>query len=179
MQYMAFIPDAGPTYNWMDFDFDVDPQKIIYSSILDADSPDLSAFKALGGKIIQYHGWADTALTPLMSTRYYEQVLDFMGKRSTKSFYKLYMVPGMFHCAGGVGCDNVDWFTPLVNWVEKGKAPRALIGANIEGDRTRPLCPYPKVAKYKGRGDINDADNFFCVDPNWPRFPRWKHGKGW
>jgi len=135
------------------------------SSILDATDPDLSEFKAHGGKIIHYHGWADMALNPLMSVNYYEAVLNFMGVEETMDFYRLYMVPGMFHCMGGAGCDNVDWFTPLASWVEDGIAPEGLIGSHIENGevvRTRPLYPYPGVAVYTGSGSIDDAANFTC-----------------
>jgi feruloyl esterase len=75
------------------------------------------------------------------------------------------MIPGMFHCAGGVGCDRVDWFTPLVDWVEKGVAPGALAGSRLEKGATvmtRPHCAYPEVAKYKGSGEISKAENFIC-----------------
>jgi feruloyl esterase len=135
------------------------------SSIIDATDPDLSEFMAHGGKIIHYHGWADTALNPFMSVDYYESVLNFMGVEETMDFYRLYMVPGMFHCAGGAGCDNIDWFTSLVNWVEDGIAPEGLIGSHIEGGivvRTRPFYPYPGVAVYTGSGNIDDAANFAC-----------------
>jgi hypothetical protein len=129
------------------------PPKMAYiSSIIDVTDPDLSEFKSHGGKIIHYHGWADMALNPFMSVNYYESVLDFMGVEETMDFYRLYMVPGMFHCSGGAGCDNVDWFTPLVSWVEDGIAPERLIGSHIEGGkviRTRPLYPYPEVAVYR------------------------------
>ena len=89
-----------------------------------------------------------------------------MGGKETREFYKLYMVPGMFHCSGGVGCGTVDWLTPVVDWVEKGAAPETLIGSRMDGGetkRTRPICPYPQVAKYKGTGSIDDAANFTCV----------------
>jgi feruloyl esterase len=166
MKFMAFEKDDRE-YDWKAFNFDTDPPKMAYmSSILDAKDPDLSIFKAHGGKLIQYHGWADTALTPLMTTDYYENVLNLMGAQ-TNDFYRLYMVPGMAHCSGGVGCGDVDWFAPLVNWVENGIAPEELIGAHKTAgkvDRTRPLCTYPEKAKYKGTGDINDASNFICVE---------------
>ena len=90
-----------------------------------------------------------------------------MGDR-TKGFYRLYMVPGMFHCEGGVGCADVDWFTPLVNWVEKGIAPGELVGSHsTDGnvDRTRRICPYPQIAKYNGSGDMNEASSFVCTEP--------------
>jgi hypothetical protein len=166
MKYMAFETDAGPGYDWHTFNFDTDPAKMAYiSSIIDATNPDLSAFKAHGGKIIHYHGWADMALNPYMSVDYYQSVLDLMGVDETMDFYRLYMVPGMFHCSGGVGCDVVDWFSPLVNWVEKGIAPEELIGSQIAGSkvvRTRPFYPYPGLAVYKGSGSIDDAANFTC-----------------
>jgi hypothetical protein len=153
MKCMAFEIDPGPDYDWKTFNFDTDPPKMAYiSSIIDVTDPDLSEFKSHGGKIIHYHGWADMALNPFMSVNYYESVLDFMGVEETMDFYRLYMVPGMFHCSGGAGCDNVDWFTPLVSWVEDGIAPERLIGSHIEGGkviRTRPLYPYPEVAVYR------------------------------
>jgi feruloyl esterase len=96
-------------------------------------------------------------------------VLKKMGVKATAQFYKLYMIPGMFHCAGGVGCDRADWFTPLVDWVEKGIAPNAIVGARVQQNAsvmTRPHCLYPQTAKYKGSGDINKAENFSCEPPN-------------
>ena len=166
MKYMAFEVDPGPDYDWTTFNFDTDPPKMAYiSSLIDATDLDLSEFKDHGGKIIHYHGWADMALNPFMSVNYYEAVLNSTGVEETMDFYRLYMVPGMFHCAGGAGCDNVDWFTPLVSWVEDGIAPEGLIGSHIEVGkvvRTRPLYPYPGVAVYTGSGSIDDAANFTC-----------------
>ncbi len=166
MKYMAFEVDPGPDYDWTTFNFDTDPPKMAYiESILNVTDPDLSEFEANGGKIIQYHGWADMALNSMMSVNYYESVLGFMGVEDTMDFYRLYMVPGMFHCGGGAGCDFVDWFTALVSWVEGGIAPEGLIGSHIEGGdvvRTRPLYPYPGVAVYTGSGSIDDAANFIC-----------------
>jgi hypothetical protein len=86
----------------------------------------------------------------------------------TANFYRLFMVPGMFHCRGGVGPSTFDAFTPLAQWVEKGTAPDHIIGSRVVDDkavRTRPLCPYPQVAKYKGSGSIDDAANFACSAP--------------
>jgi feruloyl esterase len=89
-----------------------------------------------------------------------------MGEKETKDFYRFFPVPGMFHCGGGPGCGNVDWLSAAVNWVEKGIAPSMLVGAHIENGkttRTRPICAYPTVAKYKGSGSIDAAENFTCV----------------
>jgi hypothetical protein len=167
LRYMFLNPPPGPEWTYRDFNFDTDPQKTVANSAkVNALNPDLSALKKRGGKIVHYHGWADTSVIPQLSTNYYESVLKTMGAKETREFYKLYMVPGMFHCGGGVGCGTVDWLSPLVAWVEKGTAPGTLIGARAQGGetkRTRPICPYPEVARYKGAGSIDDAGNFSCV----------------
>lgn len=165
MRFLAFEPQRGKAWSWKQFNFDTDPPQMkTYSQLIDATNPDLSKLRKRGGKIIQYHGWADALVNPQMSVDYYESVLKKMG-RSTTQFYKLYMIPGMFHCAGGVGCDRVDWFAPLVEWVEKGVAPNEIAGARVSQNNTvltRPHCPYPQVAKYKGSGDTSKAENFIC-----------------
>jgi len=102
-----------------------------------------------------------------MSVSYYEKVAERMGP-TTSNFFRLFMVPGMFHCGGGVGVSSFDAVTPLITWVEKGVAPDQIIGARVvDGKtvRTRPLCPYPQTAKYKGMGSIDDARNFVCRQP--------------
>jgi feruloyl esterase len=166
MRFLAFEPQRGKTWRWQQFDFDADPPRMkAYSQMIDAVNPDLTKLKRRGGKIIHYHGWADALVNPNMSVDYYESVLKKMGAQQTKAFYRLYMIPGMFHCRGGVGCDEADWFTPLVAWVEKGVAPAAFNTARIEkGEtvRTRPACAYPLVARYNGQGDINKAESFSC-----------------
>jgi feruloyl esterase len=168
MQYMAFgKPD--PAYDWKSFDFDKDPQRMEgIRAILDATNPDLTPFRSRGGKILMYFGWADPALNPLMGVQYYQQVNQRMGS-SASDFFRLYMVPGMFHCGGGVGTSVFDAFTPLVEWVEKATVPSA-IGAerHVDGkaDRSRPLCPYPQAARYKGTGSTDDAANFACLSPD-------------
>jgi feruloyl esterase len=167
MQYMAFgKPD--PAYDWSTFDLDKDPQRLEPArAILDATNPDLSRFKTRGGKILMYFGWADPALNPMMGLKYYDEVTLKMGP-STPDFFKLFMVPGMFHCGGGVGTSAFDAVTPLVEWVEKGAAPAVIASGrdvNNKVVRTRPLCPYPQVARYKGAGSIDDAANFACSNP--------------
>ncbi|MGH8245187.1 MAG: tannase/feruloyl esterase family alpha/beta hydrolase, partial [Gammaproteobacteria bacterium] len=167
LRYMAF-PERDPNYDWTRFDFDKDPARMEWiRSVLDATDPDLSAFKRRGGKILMYYGWADPALNPMMAVDYYEKVTEQIGP-STSEFFRLFMVPGMFHCAGGVGVSTVDWLTPLMDWVEKGVAPDRIVGSRLaEGKvvRTRPLCAYPQVARYKGQGSIDDATNFVCGKP--------------
>jgi feruloyl esterase len=91
-----------------------------------------------------------------------------MGEASTRDFYRLFMVPGMFHCSGGPGCSSVDWLAAVIAWVEKGIAPDRLTGSHIESGRTtktRPVCPYPQVARYSGSGSIDEAANFTCASP--------------
>lgn len=164
---LAFRPDE-PDFDWRKFDFDKDPQRMSFiHSILDATNPDLRGFRDRGGKLLMYFGWADTALNPMMGVNYYEEVVKTMGPQAT-DFFRLYMVPGMFHCGGGLGVDQFDAFTRLVNWVEGGEAPQRINAARvIEGkvELTRPLCPYPQVAKYRGSDDPNDAANFSCAAP--------------
>ncbi|MEQ5843758.1 tannase/feruloyl esterase family alpha/beta hydrolase [Paraburkholderia acidicola] len=158
------------TLNW---DTDIDAGRSQYGSIYDAINPDLSAFQANKSKLIMYHGWADPLISPYLSIASWGRIQDAMGTSTVNQFARLYMVPGMGHCTGGpIG--TVDWLTPLENWVEKGIAPDATSAAStIVGSgttngvaRSRPLCPYPTVEKYKGNGDINSASNFTCVSPS-------------
>jgi feruloyl esterase len=164
-KYLAFTPD-DPDYDWRDFDFETDPDRVTIRTMLDATNPDLAAFRASGGKMITHFGWADTALNPMMGINYYEDVRATMGEATTADFYRLFMVPGMFHCRGGIGTDRFDALTPLVNWVEGGAAPDRIPAARVENGevtRTRPLCPYPQVAEYTGSGSTDDAANFVCA----------------
>ena len=165
-KYIAFgAPRAD--YDWLSFNVDADLPKIETArAVLDATSPDLTRFKARGGKMVSYFGWADPALNPLMGVRYYETVVRQMGP-STADFYRLFMVPGMFHCGGGVGTSTFDALTSLVEWVEKGTAPLSILASRVvDGKpvRTRPLCPYPQTAKYQGSGSIDDASSFACAE---------------
>ena len=154
------------------------------SDALDAINPDLAAFRARGGKLVLYHGWNDPAIPALNTVNYYGSVVDRMGQAEVDSFARLYMVPGMQHCAGGPGPDtfgqSAAWNpdpklnarSALENWVEKGSAPGIIIASKVSGGdsngpvtMTRPLCPYPQVAQYKGSGDSARAENFVCAVP--------------
>lgn len=151
---------------------------------LDATNPDLSRFAARGGKLILYHGWNDPAISPGNTVAYVESVQRSMGKAKVESFVRLYMVPGIEHCGGGPGASafgqfgmetakgpKYGLFDSLEDWVEKGSPDEAVVATKFEagtnGGRkaafTRPLCAYPKVARYSGSGDPNDAANFACV----------------
>ncbi len=149
---------------------------------LNATDPDLRPFKKRGGKLIVYHGWADAAIAPQNAIDYFESVVTKMGRGETDAFLKLYMVPGMAHCFGGPGPNNFgqlsnctqcdagrDMLAALERWVEQGTAPGAIVATKFENDfaqtnpgRTRPICPYPGAARYKGSGSVDDAANFTC-----------------
>ena len=164
MRYMAFERD-DPDWQLDEFDFDEDPYRMdAIRRILDATDPDLTRFRDAGGRMITYHGWSDTALNPLMALNYYEDVL--AETPAAADFYRLFMVPGMFHCAGGRGINRVDAFPDLVAWVETGAAPDRLVGERVDrgGEvlMTRPVCPYPEVARYDGAGELSEAASFEC-----------------
>jgi feruloyl esterase len=167
MRYLVFKPPK-PDYDYKTFNFDRDIHLLDdWSKQVDAKNPDLAKFKKHGGKLIMTYGWADSILQPMMGVNYYEQALVKNGPRTT-DFFRLFMVPGMAHCGGGIGPDQQDSMTAMVDWVEKGKAPDSLVAkrvVNKEVVRTRPLCPYPQVARYSGQGSIDDAVNFRCVAP--------------
>jgi len=171
--FLAFDPPPGPTYNWLGFNWDLDPPKVMATDvreILDAMNPDLWGVKQHGAKIIYYHGAGDTRLPAVVSLDYYKKVRSLMGgQERTNNFFKFYMPPGMDHCMGGTGCYNVDWLSPLVNWVENGVAPVGIVGSRPANQtlgltaRTMPHCPYPESVRYIGTGSIDDAAGFTCV----------------
>ena len=167
LQFMAF-PEKDPNYPLSRFDIDRDPARIgALGQIMNATDADLSAFERHGGKLIMYYGWADPQLNPMMGVEYYEKVEERMGSK-TADFFRLFMVPGMFHCGGGVGTSTFDVDTPLIRWVESGSAPQQIAASRVVDNkvvRTRPLCAYPQVARYKGSGSIDEAANFSCVKP--------------
>jgi feruloyl esterase len=144
------------------FDSDIDYLDAKLGAIFNAIDPDLSAFKARGGKLIHYHGWSDPDITPLNSVAYYESVRTKMGP-STDAFYRLYMVPGMQHCSGGPGATAFDMTEPLDRWVTQNQAPETIVASKQNPPRTHPLCPYPEQAKYKGTGSTDDAANYSCA----------------
>jgi len=155
------------------FDNDIDYTDSKLAALFNAVNPDLSQFKARGGKLIHYHGWSDPDISPLNSVNYYESVVnaqggDVRGLSNTVEFYRLFMVPGMFHCNGGPGATSFDMLESLDKWVDKGFAPDKVIASKVTNgktERTRPLCPYPQEAIWKGTGSTDDAANFSCALP--------------
>jgi hypothetical protein len=186
----AVYEDPKFDFHRIDFDEDVAYADEKTGAILNSNSPDLRAFRDRGGKLIQYHGWGDSAIPAINSIQYYDRVTAFMSKapdernssRETQDFYRLFMVPGMGHCSGGAG-PNIfgnrtgapadaehDVVEALDRWVEKGTAPEKIIGTGVSAldktkPMTRPLCVYPAVAKYDGKGDPNSAASFSCAVP--------------
>jgi feruloyl esterase len=150
------------------FDVDKDVPKLDWiHDILDATNPDLTRFRDRKSKLLMYFGWADQSLNAQMGVDYYESAVQKMGPR-TQDFFRLFMQPGVFHCGGGVGPGSFEPLLDVVAWVEEAKAPDRIVAARIvDGKtlRTRPLCPYPQVAKYNGTGSIDDADSFRCTAP--------------
>jgi len=129
---------------------------------------DLKPFFSRGGKLLLYHGWSDQQVAPLNSITYYDDVLKVSGKNAAGRSIALYLVPGMGHCQGGPGTDSFDKVAAVEEWVRTGSAPAQIVASHRTSgttDRTRPLCQYPLVAKYKGSGSTDDASSFACA-PN-------------
>jgi feruloyl esterase len=154
-----------PAFSWKTVRFPQDlPRLKAMTDVLSPLDPDLRPFKSRGGKIIIYHGWADPAISANGTVDYYDQMTKAVGGAAAAgSFSRLYLIPGMHHCSGGPGPNTFDMLSQLEAWVEKGIAPTRVIASHATDDvvdRTRPLCPYPQIAKYTGTGSIDDAANF-------------------
>jgi feruloyl esterase len=187
--YFRNLVYSDPKWDPKSFDLDRDlkaaQQKT--SAALDAVNPDLTAFKARGGKLILYHGWNDPAISPLATVDYVNSVGQKMGQQQAQEFVRLFLVPGMQHCTGGPGpSDFGQWghFNPVVDnaannmtialedWVEKGTAPEQIIargntdpsGKGNGAAFAQPICAYPKVATYKGTGDGKEASSYTCEE---------------
>ncbi len=134
--------------------------------VLNTVTPDLRPFFKRGGKLLMYHGWNDRQVPAMSSVTYFERVLETAGRSAAGRSIQLYMVPGMDHCQGGVGTDTFNKVAAMEEWVSNGSAPAQIVASHsTEGkvDRTRPLCPYPQIARYKGTGSLADAENFACA----------------
>jgi len=156
---------GDPAWDYSRYDFaNYRKESARAGSLLNATNPDLAAFKKSSGKLIIWHGWSDAALTAYGSINYYEQVVK--RNPSSRDFVRMFMLPGVLHCAGGPGPDRVDWFKTIDEWVEKGVAPERIVATKAATPttpaRTRPLCAYPLRAVYKGSGSIDDEASFTC-----------------
>ena len=177
--------DPAWDYGKLSIDRDARATDEKMGSVLNATDPDLSRFSKRGGKLILYHGWCDAAIPAQNTIDYYRSVLKKMGSGKTRQFVRLFMVPGMQHCGGGAGPNSFgqlgvaranpqrDIAAALEQWVERGIAPEQIVAAKHRNaldpasavERSRPLCAYPKVARYKGSGSTDDAANFECKGP--------------
>jgi feruloyl esterase len=177
--------NAGWDYHTFQVDRDTRAADEKMARVLNATDPDLSRFRQRGGKLILYHGWSDAAISPVNTIDYFHSVEKKLGARETEGCVRLFMVPGLEHCSDGPGpnsfgqagapqgdaSQNID--KAVEHWVEDGVAPDRIIatkyrnGSNAASGvlRTRPLCPYPQVAQYKGSGSIDDAASFVCAAP--------------
>jgi feruloyl esterase len=161
-----------PKWDWQTYDPDRDTaaadQKTGFINAID---PKLKAFKVRGGKLLLYHGWNDTGIAPGNTINYYSNVLSEMGEKQD-DWLQLFMVPGMGHCSGGSGPDQANFMSAMERWREGNIVPNQITAYHVSNnkvDMTRPLCPYPQIAKYKGIGSTNDAANFTCAAPTGPR----------
>lgn len=162
-----YIVYHDANWDWRSFNLDRDAAKAnAVNKDVDALNPHLEAFAKHGGKLLLYHGWADQQVAPGATIEFYNS-LPGLNAQQDSQFAKLFMVPGMTHCSGGEGPDTFDKIAVMEDWVERGKAPARIVAAHRMAagkvDRTRPLCAYPQVAKYKGSGSIDDAANFVCA----------------
>jgi hypothetical protein len=174
--------NAGWDFHSFDAERDTKAADEKLAKTLNATDADLKKFRDRGGKLILYHGWSDAAITALSSIAYYQSVLGKAGEAASEGFVRLYLAPGMQHCGDGPGPNffgersvpqgdpEHDMAAALERWVEQGVAPGPIVATKYKDDRvygtverTRPLCPFPQVAKYKGSGSTDEAANFVCA----------------
>ena len=163
-QYVVF-QDPNWSFLTLNFDQDIARADKMDGGVNNAIDPNLAPFFSHGGKLLLYHGWADQQIPPGGTINYYSNIVKTVGAAKASDSVRLFLAPGMGHCGGGEGPNTFDTVSALEQWVEKGKAPERLVAshaANGNVDRTRPLCPYPQVAHYKGSGSIDDEANFTC-----------------
>jgi feruloyl esterase len=164
-KYVVF---KDPRWDFRTFDLARDYEAVhrIDSLALSPTSPDLKPFAARGGKLLIYHGWADQNVAPRSSVNYYAKLVETIGEQRVNDSVRLFFAPGMAHCGGGEGPNTFDALPALEQWREQGQAPREIVASHLTGDkvdRSRPLCPYPQVATYKGTGSIDQAESFVCA----------------
>jgi len=160
--------DSQWSYKRLDFDADIGRADRLDNNTINATDPDLRPFIGHGGKLLLYHGWNDVIIAPRNTITYYGQVRRKVGATQADKSVRLFMAPGMAHCDGGEGPSEFDALATLERWVEHGMAPDTITASSSNAGkvvRSRPLCAYPKRAKYVGTGSTNEAKNFRCVTP--------------
>ncbi len=167
-RYVVFN-DPKWTYQKLNFDADIALSDRLDHGLITAIDPDLSAFFKHGGKLLQFHGWNDQQISPFNSINYYKSVQTRLGNvMKLADSYRLFMAPGLMHCSGGEGPNQFNPTAALEQWREFNRVPEKIIAEHVTDnvvDNTRPLCPYPEIAVYKGSGSIHDAGSFSCKTP--------------
>nr|WP_237686499.1 tannase/feruloyl esterase family alpha/beta hydrolase [Arthrobacter jiangjiafuii] len=188
LRYLADPNNPRPDFQLADLEFTQEAfwQTMQSSSYMSALDPDLSDFRRSGGKLLLWHGWNDHHISPQSTLAYYDAMRDTMGPRAVNRFAKLFLFPGVEHCSGGEGPDTFDVLTPVMAWTESGRTPEVIVASKVveaaddggegsatadgepaepEVTRTRPVYPYPAVARYNGTGSTDDAVNFSAYTP--------------
>ena len=174
LKYLYYPRPLPASWTLKDLKFDqATLDSFPYRGMYDATNPDLSAFRAAGGRLLMWHGWSDQHISPLNSIVYYQAVQRLMGADRVMKFARLFLIPGVYHCGGGDGLSQFDVLTPLMAWVEGGAAPDRLLASQVQSSgegaprvvRTRPVFPFPEVARYAGHGSIDDPASFISAPP--------------
>jgi feruloyl esterase len=164
--FWSYVVEQDPSRDIMSFDPERDMSALdggLAAEHVHQQRPDISAFTARGGKLLLWHGFNDPGPSPLLTIDYFEAVRRMVPQSSDT--VRLFLAPGVLHCGGGAGPDRFDTLTAMEDWIERSVAPVVMIATKADSTMSRPLCPYPQKAHYKGAGDTNDAASFECRTP--------------
>ena len=166
--FLKYLVYHDPNWSYVGYDWDnYTKDSTLVGATLNATNPDLSAFRKQGGKLLMFTGWSDAGISALATLGYYKSVI--AHDKTAAEDVRLFMMPGVDHCWGGVGPSYVNFLTDLDKWAETGQAPEQTaaywLDENIQLNGSRLLCAYPKIAKYDGKGDTRDVSSFSCVNP--------------